>query len=179
MRTTLKAMSLAALISVIGAASARAADICFEAEDANQIVKPFQIDTKAGASGGHYVVQPLHSGRPPQVKCWATYKIKIKDAGRYVLWGRAWWPNGCANSVDMKVDNNSRVTLGQDGTYMRWHWVRVKGKTFELSAGVHVITMVNREDGPGLDEFYLTTDEDYVPGGMSAAVTPTPGAIVK
>jgi hypothetical protein len=171
-RSTLLLLLTAALsVTAVGAES-----VAFEAEAANQITKPFRVEFDHLASGQHCVVQPLKSGRPPAVQCQATYRLNVPAAGRYHLWGRAWWPNGCANSVNVKMDSGHPLTLGQDGTYQRWHWVELKGAAFNLTRGLHTLTMMNREDGPELDEFYLTTDEDYVPVG---AVRVTAGLIAK
>ncbi|HET6383257.1 MAG TPA: hypothetical protein VFJ58_07695 [Armatimonadota bacterium] len=163
-RTALTTVGIGVAIAIT-AASALAATVAFEAESANTITHPFQVITDSRASGHKCVVQPLHSGRPPQVNCAATYKVRITQPGRYHIWGRALWPNGCANSVYVRLDKGPLLTLGQDGTYNRWHWVEVKGHAFTLTRGVHTFQMVNREDGPEMDEFYFTTDEDYVPVG--------------
>lgn len=170
------------LFAVIAAAVASAAlaqgsrTVTFEAEAANKIIPPFHVEFDHLASGRHCVVQSLHTGRPPVVNCSCTYRVRIPAVGRYHVWGRAWWPNGCANSVDVRFDNGPRLTLGQDGTYTRWHWVEVRGHAFTLSSGIHTFQMLNREDGPEMDEFYLTTDEDDVPAGIER---PTPGALVR
>ena len=157
-------LTLAALVT-IAAVGAQAASVCFEAESYNQIKAPFKVGLSANASGGKCVYQPLGTGRPPTVKCYAIYHFRVTTPGRYIVWGRGLWPSGCGNSFDVKIDSHAPATIGQDGTYNRWHWVRIRGMSFTLSKGVHTFTLMNREDGPGMDEFYLTT-EDEVPVGI-------------
>lgn len=160
----------------LAAVGAQAASLSFEAESANKITPPFRLGKTVGCSGGRCVFQPLHSGRPPAVKCWAGYKVMIKTPGRYHLWGRCLWQNGCGNSFNVQIDKSQPSILGQDGTYNRWHWVEVKGHAYTLSRGVHSMYLLNREDGPTVDEYYLTTDDDDVPAG---AIPQTPGVIVR
>jgi hypothetical protein len=162
-------------VLTVGFGVAQAADICFEAEAANSISKPFEIAQSPTASGGKCVVQPLKSGRPPAVRCEAVYHFRVTSPGKYKLWGRALWPNGCANSVNVVLDKAKTLTLGQDGTYRRWHWVELKSYSWTLSRGEHTLQMQNREDGPAMDEFFLTTDADYVPVGI---VHPSPNIII-
>jgi len=59
---------------------------------------------------------------------------------------------------------------GSDSKPVRWAWSPVynEGKPvqFFLTAGEHVLEVLNTEDGPKADLFLLTNDRDYVPQGM-------------
>ncbi|MDQ2730962.1 MAG: hypothetical protein M3Y56_04830 [Armatimonadota bacterium] len=171
-----KVAAAAVAFLTLAATGAQAASFSFEAESANKITPPFRIGKTVGCSGGLCVFQPLHSGRPPAVKCWAGYKINITTPGRYRVWGRCLWQNGCGNSFDVQIDNSQPYILGQDGTYNRWHWVEVKGHAFNLSRGVHSMYLRNREDGPTIDQYYFTTDDDDVPAG---SYSQNPGILVR
>ncbi|MBC7287424.1 MAG: hypothetical protein H5T86_05135 [Armatimonadetes bacterium] len=154
------------LAIAISAWAARSAKIVVEAEHFFAIQPSMSVGASQDASGGKYVYIPLK--RPhgenesgPYDKGNALYKVNIPKAGVYRLWARTNWHDSCGNSFFVVVDEKDTSWIGEDGTYQKWHWVR--GKTYQLSSGVHTFRFQNREDGAKLDQFLLTTDLRYVP----------------
>ncbi|HUW32972.1 MAG TPA: hypothetical protein VM223_15295 [Planctomycetota bacterium] len=122
------------------------------------------------ASAGKYVDLPEGVGKGDKVSGKVAFKTTIEQAGRYRLWARVWWTDGCGNSFGVAVDNGPQATIGEDGTYNSWQWVCLKGDdgVFRLSKGKHTIEFRNTEDGARLDQIYLTTnlDEQAPPQGI-------------
>lgn len=173
----LLAMVLAALAVVL--AWAARVKIVVEAESYFSITPSMTVGPDKTASGSKYVYIPLR--RPhgedesgPTDSGNTVYKFKVPAAGVYRLWVRANWYDSCGDSFFVVVDDGPQSWVGEDGTYQKWHWV--KGKTYQLSAGVHTIRFQNREDGAKLDQFLLTNDLRYVPTRIEAE---TPGYIVR
>lgn len=148
--------------------------ICFEAEDAISIEAPMRVsdggddpdDRKvaAQASGGRFVEIPEGAGDPPDVGGEAVYEFEIAQAGRYRFWGRAWWPNSCGNSFTWVLNDDRPFVFGRGGTYEHWHWVR--GMLVTLQPGRHTLRVMNREDGPRLDQILITRNLRFVPTGI-------------
>ena len=137
-------------------------------------------------SKGEFAGQPLY---PNGI---ARIPFTIKEDGEYVLWMRAYWLHGCANSlyfmIDPQkdpVDKDGNGTYDDEiiptafdggGTYKIWHWVQYgahgqnkKPETFKLSAGQHTIVIYNREDGIRLDQILFagySEGNEYYPTGI-------------
>ena len=171
---------------------ARAGDtICFEAEIVSEIRKPVQVTEEAGApmppsgkkvkgaSGGKYLEIPQGKGNPPEVTNGvAIIRFDVAAEGKYYLWGRTWWEDSCGNSFTLRIDDGKPFGFGQDGTYARWHWVRMPALRFRLSKGTHTLQVINREDGARLDQVLFTTSKRFVPVGVEDSTT-TPHAPAK
>ena len=99
-----------------------------------------------------------------------AFNFEIEGTGKYMLWTRVKWLNGCGNSFNIAMDDGPMVVLGGGGTYGVWQWIRIKGKEgkFRLAKGKHTLEFRNREDGASLDQILLTTDldEDAQPQGI-------------
>lgn len=179
-RLCLPILVAVALVAVGGALVwAARVKIVIEAERYVSITPSMTVGADKTASGGKYVHIPLR--RPhgenesgPTDTGNAVYKFKVPSAGVYRLWVRANWYDSCGDSFFVIVDDQPQSWVGEDGTYQKWHWV--KGKTYQLSAGIHKIRFQNREDGAKLDQFLLTNDLRYVPTRIEAE---TPGYIVR
>jgi len=122
----------------------------------------------AGAAEGKYLEIPQGVGKPPEVKGDATLSFAVAKKGTYYLWARVWWLDGCGNSFGVSIDDGKEFTLGQDATYKKWHWVKVKARLSQLNleAGEHTIKISNREDGIAVDQILFTTNKRYVPVGI-------------
>ena len=170
--------------------------IRIEAEDAEKIVsddalapivgKVMRIVEAEGASGGKCIWIPDKAGCPEPDKghkfARAVYRLKIKKAGLYTFWCRRKWgdPPQCSDTFAVRFDREGQPRnlektehlFGSDNMMRppRWGWspARVGGKPkqFFLTAGEHVLELLNREDGPRADVILLTNDRDYVPQGM-------------
>ena len=151
----------AALISVVPAAFAANAKVCFEAEKYVAIENPLRKVGEKGTSGGGVIEIPWDKNKTKGIGS-ATYKFNVKTAGVYYVWARTFWANGCGNSVAVAVNGSSSKVLGEDGTYDAWHWVGGKARV-QLKAGVNTMVLSNRETGVKVDQFFFCQDKDYTP----------------
>ncbi len=140
--------------------------VVVEAEKCTSITPSMQKTASRLASGGYFIQIPLR--RPhattetgPADTGHATYTVNLPIHASYRFWGRCHWQDGCGNSFFVKIGSKPAVVLGQDGSYLRWHWV--KGPTVEMGPGPVQIVIQNREDGAKIDQFLLTSDLSYVP----------------
>lgn len=141
--------------------------VVVEAERYTSITPTMTKSADATASGGAYVGIPV--ARPhattegaPKDQGRAVYKVTIPSAGSWRFYARTKWYDGCGNSFLLKIGDKPTITLGQDGTYGKWHWVK-GGQAITLPAGPVTIIIQNREDGAKLDQFLLTKRPGYVP----------------
>ncbi|MBI3831961.1 MAG: hypothetical protein HY291_20735 [Planctomycetes bacterium] len=150
-----------------------------EAESAGNIAAPMRVREHPTASGGKCLGVDLGAGKPPDVpEGSAVFPLKIEHPGRYRLWVRAWWIDGCSNSVAASFDGGPEELVGNDGTYAAWHWVR--GPLAELSAGSHALKLLHREDGIELDQLLLCNDDSFEPqGAMDTVSRQDSGTIVQ
>ena len=163
MKLTTLLLTGAALLSVVPAAFAANAKVCFEAEKYVSIENPLRKVGEAGASGGGVLEIPWDKNKTKGIGS-ATYKFNVKTAGVYYVWARTFWANGCGNSVEVAVNGSSPKILGEDGTYDAWHWVGGKARV-KLNAGVNTLVLSNRETGVKVDQFFLCEDPNYAPVG--------------
>ncbi len=153
-----------------------ASRIVLEAEDGD-VEPPVAITDDAGASGGRCIIVTGGSGKPgeeipgdPDKKKYpdrygaAVYKFKVAEAGKYCIWGRKWWEDGCGNSFTFVVDGGTPLQFGGDSSYDAWEWLAAP-KLFDLKAGEHTLEVLNREDGVRLDKLIITKDTDSIPQG--------------
>ena len=154
--------------------------ICFEAESADTVTAAVQVVTVdisaepaavKEASGGKCLEVKEGAGKPPDMGGEAVYRFEIKAGGMFVLWVRAWWMDGCGNSLTLMLDNGRPFVFGEDGTFKSWHWVR--GMKADLKPGRHELKIQNREDGIKIDQVLLTSDMRYVPVGAEDVTTKT------
>ncbi len=137
--------------------------VVLQAADAMAIVPPMHKAERRDAAGGRCLEIDEFAGKPPKVEGSAEYAVEIAQHGCYRVWVRAWWSDGCANSVAAALDNGAPYLMGNDGTYARWHWVR--GPVVELKPGKHVLTLYEREDNLKLDQIALSNDDNFSPNG--------------
>lgn len=138
----------------------------YEIETHAAIEAPMVVEDDAEAAGGKCVRVPLGAGKPPEVQGTVSLDVELPAAGKAYIWLRAWWNGECSNSVVLRIPGQPPHELGQDATYNAWHWVKLKGPPIELPAGTRTLVIEQREDGVGLDQLLLTTDEAFVPMGI-------------
>ena len=155
----------AALISVVPAAFAANAKVCFEAEKYVAVESPLKKVGESGTSGGGVIEIPWDKNKTKGIGS-ATYKFNAKTAGIYYVWARSFWANGCGNSVSVAVNGKAPTVLGEDGTYDAWHWVGGGRAKVQLKAGVNTLVLSNRETGVKVDQFFMCQDKDYTPTGI-------------
>lgn len=158
---------LAAIATTSANAEAANAKVCFEAEGASSVESPIKKVTPGASSkysGRGYLDIPWDKNKTKGVGK-AIVRVKVKTPGLYYLWARTYWANGCGNSIGISVNGGDLATIGEDGTYDKWHWpdshVRVN-----LKAGVNTFVIKNKETGVRVDQIFLCQDGDYTPTGI-------------
>jgi hypothetical protein len=96
----------------------------------------------------------------------AALPFSAPASGMYSLWLRCRWMDSCGNSLSVSLDDSSPQTVGQDGVYGVWHWIRAG--QIDLPSGDHRLTLAEREDGIEVDQALLTTDAGFTPSGPIA-----------
>ncbi len=92
------------------------------------------------------------------------YEIDCGKAGKYRLWLRCRWRDGCSNSVAVALDDGPDMLAGNDGTYGVWHWV--EGPTVALGSGFHRLRLLPRESGAAVDQIVLLNNLSFCPTGI-------------
>ncbi len=156
------------------------AEIVFEAESAASVEPPMVVVDDAEASGGKCLSVPGGSGKPNDVipggvapgetpkkypARWgaATFRFTVAEAGKYRIWGRKFWEDGCGNSFTFVVNGGAEVEF-TDPTYDAWEWMAAPA-LFDLKAGENTLEVLNREDGVKLDKLIVTRDLVFIPQG--------------
>ncbi len=159
-----------------------------------------------GASGGAYIevlpdtgvdgTPPIPgesiSDKPGEMAV-LSYRIRFTTAGRYYIWVRAFGTDGDDNTLHFGLNDAWPDSSARQHTYAskNWRWAnrhrQHKGKIyFDVpTAGVHTVNVSMREDGCELDQFVLTTGQDYLPpsgaaypGQLRPAFVETDGLLV-
>ncbi|MCI0511585.1 Ig-like domain-containing protein [candidate division KSB1 bacterium] len=139
------------------------------------LTAPMQVMTNdATASGGKYIVAP--SGDAGDGR--ALYRIYIKEAGNYIVWGRVHAPSSNNNSFFIIMDGGEKLTWDLDFRQSTWHWDRVSNRgtgsethpqkdpvIFNLSTGFHSLVVEEREYNTRIDAILLTKNANFTPSG--------------
>ena len=112
---------------------------------------------------------PEGAGKPP-----AERESRLEDGGArfpipenleqgtaHVVWLHVFWHDGCGNSLEVRAGDAPPVVAGNDGTYARWHWVRVPGTV--RPGALSDLLILNREDGVALSHILFSSSKQYVP----------------
>lgn len=163
--------------------SAPSDKVCFEAEDAKSITlnfkkrtTPFKDSRNTLSSGGCIEIPEKINGEEHKevYEGVVTYEVNIPSAGEYSFWARTYWgpDKGCSNSFWVSLNGGAPQVFGEDGTYLVWHWVKLKEKV-NLPQGKVSLVLKNREDGIMIDQIFLTRGSMIPVGKMPV----TPGAL--
>lgn len=134
-----------------------------EAETATGLTTPWEM--AADPAAGKVAKIKLGAGKPPTVQGRMELKIGLPANQPAFLWFRVYWLGECSNSFDIQLPGQAALTVGQDGTYNVWHWVRLPGPAVQSQSPDPVMTIIQREDGVALDQVLITADSEYVPVG--------------
>lgn len=147
------------------------AKIWFEAEAASKIVPVMEIRDDGEASGGKCIEirQNAGTGLLGLARGYASYEITLPAPGRYTLWARTYWLDGCSNSFTVEI-GDEKYHFGEDSVFEKWHWNQLQLPAFE-SAGPIRIRIENREDGVKVDRFLITQDLNFIPQGKEGGIT--------
>ncbi len=142
-------------------ANLRAAAFQVEAEDAADMGDLFRAREMEGAEGRRGVTLDEVPKHRLAADPGAAYDLFIPRADTYRIWVRAWWPDGCSNSVAIQVNDKDPVLAGNDGTYLKWHWIR--GPELSLEAGRHTLRLLPREPNVRIDRILVGRKTDGLP----------------
>jgi hypothetical protein len=166
----------ASLLAVAGLSVTRVpphtALVVMEAEAYAELVQPMRVARgDALASGDAWVELPLGSG-----KGWrgegggrAGYRVDVPIEGRYAVWARAWWKDGCSNALFLQANDSPTLVFGNDAVFGQWHWVC--SPSLPLAKGLNYIRFSNHSDGVKLDKLIVTNDTFYFPEGLADEIT--------
>ncbi len=96
----------------------------------------------------------------------AFYPFEIPEDGDYYLYLRAKWYDNCGDSVYVRFDKGTYLSIEDSGRKMgdtyqwAWHPLRLKGnlQKIHLTAGKHTLELSTKEDGPKFDKFLISSD---------------------
>ncbi|MDX9979529.1 MAG: hypothetical protein RBU25_05700 [Lentisphaeria bacterium] len=134
-------------------AGAANSTLTVEAETAFEVMPPFRVVPADGASGGAALAIP--DGRGKGIGR-ATVNLTVPEPGRYLLFARVYWADGCANSIGFRL-SGQEIRLA-DEIYQRWHHIEDR-TPIELPAGTLQLQIVNLEDGVMVDYVGLRAAE--------------------
>lgn len=167
--------AFAACFLLLGSgASGAGVTLCFEAEHANELTFPFEIDKHDASSGGLALGLPEGGGDSSSFRGdqgTATFRVRIPEPGNYTLWVRVWWNGFCSNTLSVSVLGRRRSVSSR--TLGRWHWRSVAA--WPLNAGVTVIRLHNQQDGIWVDQLVLTSEGFHPPKGQPCTADTIPG----
>jgi hypothetical protein len=94
----------------------------------------------------------------------AIFKINIKTAGKYALWGRFERASDAENSVFVTMNTGTKyVWMTPVGTRGTFAWDRFNDSEFDLPEGEHTLTISGRESNTKVDMFLLTNELSLTP----------------
>ncbi len=156
-------------------------NIVIEAE-VGSLTAPMVVSNDALASNGKFIQVPEGQGNGTGK---ATYSFNVEVAGEYIMWGRAITPDVNGDVFNIKMDNGQEYLwdVGQRAFFGQpWFWDAVSHRgtgsatnpqinpvKFNLTAGVHTLTIREGKDGAKLDQFLLTRDVNFVPTNIQEA----------
>lgn len=132
------------------------------------------IHKDPGSSNGEYLMVKdgvQATGEPsPNSADHLVYHFYVPEEGNYKIWGRALAPSADDDSFWVRVNEEDWVNWNGIQGGSSWQWDDVHGGSGEailyaLDSGNHTLTVTYREDGAGIDKFYIT-NTGKVPAGM-------------
>jgi hypothetical protein len=122
-----------------------------------------------GSLGGKVILTPNGSGAADTVNNAnnstdiARWKVSIKEAGNYMLFGRGSGPTAADDEFHVKIDNGAFVTWRLTATpdAKTFVWGRAPGNAVNLTPGEHTIELRRREAGASLDALALSTNPNF------------------
>lgn len=125
--------------------------ITIEAENSSDIWPNFKVVPANDSSGDRVIESANNSGKGIGK---AGFTVDIPETGYYTLFARVWWEDGCSNSLEMKIRNQSRTVLS-DEIFRKWHIIESL-KPVKLRKGKTKIDLIPAEDGIKVDYFGLS-----------------------
>lgn len=113
--------------------------------------------------------------------------LTLQESGTYKVWSRIIIPGPSSNSFYLQIDNGCPINVGNSTSIPanKFIWVdyqdgdKAKPILLSLSAGNHIVKIIEREGGVGIDKLFFTQDLQCVPTGLggnchNSNPTPTP-----
>lgn len=97
------------------------------------------------------------------------YSFTLEEAGIYKVWGRTIAQHGGDNSFHIRINDADWIYWNINSYSTDWLWNEVYDNdlqgvpTFNLSAGVHEVSLVYRENGTKLDKLYIANENSTAP----------------
>jgi hypothetical protein len=155
--------------------------VSMEAE-AGYLGNRWQTIASANASNGTYLqVNPIYNniGAAPEgttPEYLATYHFNIAAASNHRFWFRVFAANADDDSFFWRIDGGNWTM--ENGRVGNGTWYSVDSPQLDsLAAGAHVLDIVYRENGTGLDKFVIQFDSLAAPTGNGPAETLPPAPI--
>ncbi len=108
-------------------------------------------------SGGSTVKNPIDYGQPA-----AVFSLEIPYGSTYYVWARIKAPSDGNDSYFVNMDTlehqQKNVKVGED-----FYWQKIY--TAKLTAGIHTLNLIPRENGTQFDKFIVTDNAAYTPTG--------------
>ena len=142
-----------------------AVKVVLSAEDFDGLTAPMRIETNSGASSGKAIRIPAKLPVDAPLTGQAKASVMVPEAGHYTIWFRVRWTGTCANSFTLSMPGFPDLTIGEDGNFDTWHWIKAPGP-FNLKAGETTFTLKQREEDIWVDQVLLTKDASMIPNGI-------------
>ena len=146
-----------------GARVAHEAGRVVPATAADEIEGTFRVVGDPGAAGGRCVRVAPQGGTTSRGR--ATWLVRIRRAGRYVVWGRIKAPDGKRDSFFVSVRQGSVPVVTRaawhTGTHADFEWTEARiGEAMRLDRGIAVIELGHREAGVSIDAVVIAPEGD-------------------
>lgn len=153
-------------------------EIWLEAECTN-VSDHWDIVTNPAVSGGKYLTvkeqyQALNAPTTDTLHH-LVYRFMVTEGGKYKIWGRALVPTANDDSFWIKVNDGFWTNWNGIQGGSTWQWDDVHSlsnnntMTYNLEPGEHTLYVCYRENGAGIDKFYIT-NTGKSPTGLGKAI---------
>jgi len=123
-----------------------------------KVQAPFVLDKNKAATAPRDASFTGSPRQPGERAGWIEWELDVPATGRYTVAADCWWLDDKGNSLFLQVDDGPEVVFGNDGEMGRWHVVPAI-EPVQLTAGKHVIRLLNREDGAKVRRVIVEADE--------------------
>lgn len=153
--------------------STNTGNVWLEAE-CTDVGSNWDIHTDSECSNGKYLmVKPgvQATGVPSSNSTdYLVYNFSVPENGSYKIWGRVLAPTPNDDSFWIRVDGGGWVNWNGIPGGTSWVWDDVHDQSndtpmnYTLNAGDHTLAVCYREDGTGIDKFYITNTGQHPTG---------------
>jgi hypothetical protein len=154
--------------------------VSMEAENGN-LGSRWRVTANGSASNAAVIeVNPIYNniGTTPDGESGefvASYAFNVASAGDYRFWFRMFATNADDDSFFWRIDGGNWTM--ENGRIGSGTWYSVDSTPLDnLAAGSHLLEIVYRENGAGLDKFVIQLDSLAAPSGAGPAETIVPAA---